>query len=86
MPAPSSPPPSPRMLDLCRAVRTLTARRGIPPTIVEVASELRVHPSRAQRLAVDAEARGAVTREPRIARSLRVILPANFRSAATQRR
>lgn len=72
MPTATMPELTPRMHDLIRAVETLTERRGIPPTLVEVARELHVHPSRAQQLAVDAQARGALVREPRVARSLRV--------------
>lgn len=67
-----SPKLTPRMHDLCRAVEALTEKRGIPPSMTEVARELRLHPSRVQQLAVDAEARGAITREARIPRSLRV--------------
>jgi hypothetical protein len=67
-----SPKLSPRMRDLCRAVETLTEKRGIPPSMTEVARELRVHPSRVQQLAIKAAARGAIVREAGIPRSLRV--------------
>lgn len=63
---------TPRMRDLCRAVGVLTERRGIPPALHEVARELRIHPSRAQKLAVDAVARGALVRDPGIPRSMRL--------------
>lgn len=72
MPTTTSTSLSPRMRDLVRAVESLTASRGIPPSITEVAAALHVHPSRAQQLAVKAEARGAIVREARIPRSLRV--------------
>lgn len=76
----TTPTLSPRMRDLVRAVESLTASRGIPPSITEVAAVLHVHPSRAQQLAVDAEARGALVREARIPRSLRVVREAPDRS------
>lgn len=79
-------PLSPRMVDFCRAVETLTERRGIPPSLTEIAQELRVHPSRAQKLALDAEARGAIVREPRIPRSMRVATPKATTKPSTTRR
>jgi hypothetical protein len=65
-----------RQKDFARAVATLTRRRGIPPTLSELAVELGVSLQRAATLAADCEARGAVSRERRVARSLRLVEPA----------
>lgn len=75
-------PLSPRQRDFARAVATLTKKRGIPPTLVELAEELSVSLPRAAQLAAECHARGAVTREPRVARSLRVIPPPKGRRAS----
>jgi SOS-response transcriptional repressor LexA len=73
-------PLSPRQRDFARAVATLTKQRGFPPTLAEVAKELSVSLPRAAQLATTCQARGAVTREPRVARSLRVVRPAKASS------
>jgi len=65
-------PLTPRMRDLVRAVAALTEKRGIPPTITEVAARMGVHPTRVAQLAVAAAARGGLVRDPRIPRSMRV--------------
>ncbi len=64
---------SPRQRDFTRAVSALTKRRGIPPTLSELAEELSVSLPRSAQLAEECQARGAVTRERRVARSLRVV-------------
>jgi len=69
-------PLTPRMCDLVKAVATLTEKRGIPPTITEVAARMGVHPTRVAQLAVAAAARGGLVRDPRIPRSMRVPNPA----------
>jgi SOS-response transcriptional repressor LexA len=71
---------SPRQQAFARAVRTLTSRRGIPPTLGEIGVELGVSLARAAQLAAACQARGVVTREPRIARSLRVVSSTSSRS------
>lgn len=68
-------PLSPRQRDFVRAVESLTKRRGIPPTLSEAANELTVSLARAAQLAAACEERGAITRERRVARSLRVVRP-----------
>ena len=68
-------PLTPRMCDLVKAVATLTEKRGIPPTITEVAARMGVHPTRVAQLAVAAAARGGLVRDPRIPRSMRVPNP-----------
>lgn len=68
-------PLTPRMCDLVKAVATLTEKRGIPPTIMEVAARMGVHPTRVAQLAVAAAARGGLLRDPRIPRSMRVPNP-----------
>ncbi len=67
--------PSPRQRDFARAVAALAKRRGIPPTLAEVAAEIEVSLPRAAQLAAACQTRGLVTREPRVARSLRVTRP-----------
>lgn len=71
---------SPRQRDFARAVSILTKRRGLPPTLAEVAAELAVSIQRVSQLATVCEARGAVTRERRVARSLRVVRPTRAKS------
>jgi len=66
-------PLSPRQRDFARAVATLTKRRGFPPTLSELAKELAVSLPRAAQLADACQSRGAVSKERRVARSLRVI-------------
>lgn len=68
-------PLSPRQRDFARAVTTLTKRRGIPPTLAEVAKEISVSLPRAVQLADACQSRGVVSRERRVARSLRVVGP-----------
>ena len=71
---------SPRQRDFARAVSTLTKRRGLPPTLAEVAAELAVSIQRAAQLADACAVLGVVLRERRVARSLRVVRPARAKS------
>ena len=71
---------SERQKDFARAVSGLTKKRGIPPTLIELAGELNVSLARAAQLAAACEARGVVTRERRVARSLRVVSSTSSRS------
>ena len=73
MPAINPPRLSPRQQQLIRTIEELTAARGFAPSIREVAAKMDVHFSRVKQLARTAEARGAITREPRVARSWRVV-------------
>lgn len=66
---------SPRQRDFTRAVAALAKQRGIPPTLRELAAELGVSVPRVATLADACESRGAVTRERRVARSIRVAQP-----------
>lgn len=77
---------SQRQRDFTRAVATLTRRRGIPPTLSELAAELAVSLPRAAQLADACQARGAITREPRVARSIRVLQPTKGRRASGSNR
>lgn len=72
--------PSRRQRDFAHAVATLAKRRGIPPTLSEVADEIAVSLPRAAQLAAACQARGIVTREPRVARSLRAVNPTKSKS------
>lgn len=62
-----------RQGDFVRALDVLTRRRGIAPTLAEIAEEIGVSLPRAAQLAAACQARGAVSRERRVARSLRVV-------------
>ena len=67
----ATPPLSPRQRQLCDTIEKLTkARGGIPPTYVELAGEMRCHPSRIAQLVRSTAEKGAITREPRMARGL----------------
>jgi len=81
---PFIPPPrlSPRQQQLCQTIEELTAARGFAPSLREAAAAMGVHFSRVQQLARTAEARGAITREPRVARSWRVVKHAGRRDPA----
>ena len=68
-------PLSPRQRQLVATIERMTDARGFPPTVAEVARELAVHPSRAHQLMLSTEAKGFLTREPKIARSWRVVKP-----------
>jgi SOS-response transcriptional repressor LexA len=73
-------PLSQRQRDFTKAVATLTKRRGIPPTLTEIADELGISLQRSAQLAAACVARGVVSRERRVARSLRVVKPAKASS------
>lgn len=62
-----------RQRDLVHAVESLTAERGYPPTMREVAVRLGVNATRATHLAEAAQARGVLTHDRRVARSWRVV-------------
>jgi SOS-response transcriptional repressor LexA len=62
-----------RQRELVLAVETLTAERGYPPTMREVAARLGVNATRATYLAEAAQARGALAHDRRVARSWRVV-------------
>lgn len=66
---------SPKQVSLVDAIRRLTEARGIPPSTAELARELRVSETRVQYLGKACEQAGAVRREPRVARSWRVVMP-----------
>lgn len=66
---------SPRQRQLVETIERLTAARGWPPTMAEAAAAMNVHRSRVQQLAQSAAAKGWLVREPRAARSWRVIRP-----------
>jgi SOS-response transcriptional repressor LexA len=73
---------SPRQRQLVETIEQLTAARGWPPSMAEAAAVMRVHRSRIQQLAQSTAAKGWLIREPRAARSWRVIRPGGI--AATQ--
>ena len=67
---------SARQKQLCQTIEKLTAaRHGVPPSVREVAAEMRLHPSRIGQLAATTAMKGALVREPRVARSWRVVKP-----------
>jgi SOS-response transcriptional repressor LexA len=63
---------TPRQAELVAAVGRLTRKRGFSPSLEELGAELGVHRSRIAALARAAEARGALIREPRVPRSMRI--------------
>ena len=67
---------TPRQRDFLNTVERLTRDRGFPPTIAEASRVLKLHPSRGATLVRTLVWKGALTREPRIPRSLRVVRPA----------
>lgn len=66
---------SPRQTDFVVAVGQLARASGYGPTLGELAAFLGVTVSRAHRLANETAARGAIVRDPRIPRSLRLPPP-----------
>lgn len=64
---------SARQAQLCATVTQLTEAKGYPPTLVEVAAAMRLHPSRVHQLLRTTEAKGFIARTPRCARSMRVV-------------
>jgi SOS-response transcriptional repressor LexA len=67
---------TPRQRDFLNTIERLTHGRGIPPTVAEASRALNLHPSRGATLVRTLVWKGALTREPRIPRSLRVLRPA----------
>jgi repressor LexA len=76
---------SPRQQQLCDTIERLTADRGFAPSLREVAEAMGVHPSRIQQLASTTERKGAITREPRVSRSWRVVKPVATAKAKPKR-
>jgi SOS-response transcriptional repressor LexA len=64
---------TPRQTELVQVVERLTDETGYPPTYREIASVMRVHPSRVNQLVASTAARGAVMRDRGKMRSVRVI-------------
>jgi SOS-response transcriptional repressor LexA len=64
-----------RQAQLCATIDRLATERGYPPSMSEVADEMRFSISRIAELARSAERKGALTRAPGIARSWRVVKP-----------
>ena len=74
----SVPPLSPRQRQLLATIERLTCQRhGIPPTLRETAVAMQLHPSRIAQLARVVERKGALLREPRVARGWRVLKPSS---------
>lgn len=71
--SPESKTLSPRQSAMVAAVESLSAARGYPPSLTELAEALGVDPSRAAALAHECIRKGALTHEPRVARSWRVV-------------
>jgi SOS-response transcriptional repressor LexA len=66
---------SPRQRQLCQTIERLTANRGFPPSLREVAVEMDVHFTRVSQLCRTTAAKGFLTHEPRVSRSWRVVKP-----------
>ena len=67
---------SPRQSQFCESLERLTHEKGFAPSVRELATAMGVHPSRVAQLAATTEAKGAIVRQPRMARSWRVVRPA----------
>jgi SOS-response transcriptional repressor LexA len=65
-----------REKQLLDAIVRLTADRGFAPTMRELARAVGVSVSRIKQLTDDCERQGFIRRDPRIARSYRVVSPA----------
>lgn len=63
---------SPRQAQLIATVEALTAARGFSPSVREIAAAMNVSLSRAAQLVTSTAAKGALTHEPGVARSIRV--------------
>ena len=68
-------PLTPRQRQLVNTLERLTAARGFPPTVAELAREMGLHHSRIHQLALSTERKGYLAREPKIARSWRAVKP-----------
>ncbi len=63
---------SARQRQLCDAIERLTAARGFAPSARELAADMRVSLARVGQLIASTAAKGALVREPGVARSLRL--------------
>jgi SOS-response transcriptional repressor LexA len=68
-------PLSARQQQLVATIEQLTRDRGFPPSIVEIAEAMRIHPSRAHQLTRTTAWKGWLTHEPKVSRSWRVVRP-----------
>lgn len=66
---------SPRQAQLVATIEALTASRGFSPSVRELAAAMNISVARAAQLVASTEAKGALTREPGVARSLRIAKP-----------
>lgn len=66
---------SPRQRQLCEVIQALTVAKGYPPSLREAAEVMGLHTSRVAQLANTTARKGAITRDPRVARSWRVVKP-----------
>jgi SOS-response transcriptional repressor LexA len=66
---------TPRQLQCLRAIESYSQSRGYAPSAVEVAANIGVHASRASALFDTLARKGWITREPRVARGIRVVRP-----------
>jgi Mn-dependent DtxR family transcriptional regulator len=70
-------PLSPRMQQYLAAIERLTAAKGFPPTLHELAAECGIHPTRSHQLTRVLIRRGLVLHEPRSPRTIRLANPAS---------
>ena len=73
MPSSLAPRLSPRQAQLVATIKKLSAARGYPPSYVECAVEMRIHPTRVAQLVASVEAKGALRRDRRRARSCVIV-------------
>jgi SOS-response transcriptional repressor LexA len=77
-------PLSKRQEQLVATIEQLTRDRGFPPSIVEIAEAMRIHPSRAHQLTRTTSWKGWLTHEPKVSRSWRVVRPDAPKGRATR--
>lgn len=78
-------PLSPRQRQLCETIDRLTKQKGYAPSMREAADAMGVHPSRVAQLAASTQAKGYLVRDPKAARSWRVVEPAAPTKAPSKR-
>jgi SOS-response transcriptional repressor LexA len=66
---------TPRQFDCLKAIERLSKAKGFTPTFSEVAADLGVNATRVAQLMSHLAHKGWITREPRVARGIRVVRP-----------
>ena len=75
---------TPKQLNILRFIDDFYGERGVAPTLEEIAEEFQVNKVTIHGHLVELEKKGAVQRQPRLARSIRVVQPPPSRSSRTR--